>query len=199
MLDDPNEEFIFYLEAIQCKLEGNKTISKTVTAAEVPKKTILNTPVERVTTSNICSFIMTYLFEQAKAKAGDTIISGDLQNIKDFDIFKKKDPADFAEQFDRCLKILEEEGILIPSGQADVFGFNRILFERLGQNLYQRLKHEDEMEFGFERIYAICNQIVSQNYPNILAKEMVYRVVNDLYRSNLLYKADKNSEKYGVS
>lgn len=199
MLDDPNEEFVFYLEAIQCKLEANKTISKVVTAAEMPKKPVMNTPVERVTTNNICSIVMTHLFEQAKSKAGDSVISGDLQNLKDFEIYKKKDLADFNSQFDKCLKILEEEGILIPSGQADVFGFNRLLFDKMGQNLYQRLKNEDEMEFGFDRIYAICNQIVSHNYPNLLSKELVYRVVNDLYRSNYLYKADKNSEKYGVS
>jgi hypothetical protein len=198
-MDDPNEEFIFYLEAIQCKLEGNKTISKTVVATEVQKKPVMNTPVERVTTSNICSIIMTYLFEQAKSKAGDHVISGDLQNIKDFDIFKKKDQADFSSQFDKCLKILEEEGILIPTGQADVFSFNRPIFDKMSQNLYQRLKNEDEMEFGFDKIYAICNQIVSQNCPNIISKELVYRVVNDLYKSNYLYKADKNSEKYGVS
>jgi hypothetical protein len=198
-MDDPNEEFIFYLEAIQCKLEGNKTISKTITSADVTKKPVMNTPVERVTISNICSFIMTYLYEQAKNKAGETIISGDIQNLKDFEIYKKKDNSDFTVQFERCLKILEEEGILIAGGQEDVFRFNRTLFDKLAQNLYQRLKHEDEMEFTFERIYAIANQIVSQNVNNMLSKELVYRVVNDLYKSNHLYKADKNSETYGVS
>lgn len=199
VMDDPNEEFIFYLEAVQSRLEGNKTVARPLEVAEEPKKALVNTPVEKVTIGNLCSILMSHLYELAKTKTGDSVIAGDLLNVKDFEIYKKKDAHDFNAQFERCLQVLEEEGVLIPSGQADVFGFNRSLLERLDQTLYQRLKNEDEMEFSFDRLYTICNQIVSPNFPGLLSKELVYRIVNDLYRKQRLYKADRNQEVYGVS
>lgn len=199
MMDDPNEEFVFYLEAVQSRLEGNKPVAKALEATEAPQKTLTCTPVEKVTISNLCSILMTHLYDLAKSQAGDSVIAGDLLNVPDFEIYKKKDPHDFSSQFERCLQVLEGEGVLIASGQADVFGFNKSLLERLSQTLYQRLRNEDEMEFNFDRLYAICNHIVSPGVPGLLSKELVYRIVNDLYRANLLYKADKNLEVYGVS
>jgi hypothetical protein len=199
-MDDPNEEFVFYLEALQSKLEGgSNVVSKVLEAPEPVKNPVMNTQVEKVTTSNISSIIVNYLYEQARSKAGDTVLAGNILNLKDFDVYKKKDNEDFNLQFDKCMQLLEAEGLLIPTAQVDVYGYNRLLLEKLPNSLHERLRNEEEMEFNFQQIYSILNHIVSPRVQGMVSKEMAYRIVNELYKANLLYKTDKNAEKYGVS
>ena len=88
---------------------------------------------------------------------------------------------------------------MTSSGQEDVFGYNKMLFDRLGNTLYERLRNEDELEFTFDRIFIVCNGIVSMKQQGLLSKELVYKIVDDLYKHNKLYKTDKNSERYAVS
>jgi hypothetical protein len=199
-MDDPNEEFVFYLEALQSKLEGgSNVVSKVLEAPEPVKNPVMNTQVEKVTTSNISSIIVNYLYEQARSKAGDTVLAGNILNLKDFDVYKKKDNEDFNLQFDKCMQLLEAEGLLIPTAQVDVYGYNRLLLEKLPNSLHERLRNEEEMEFNFQQIYSILNHIVSPRVQGMVSKEMAYRIVNELYKANMLYKTDKNAEKYGVS
>jgi hypothetical protein len=199
-MDDPNEEFVFYLEALQSKLEGgSNVVSKVLEAPEPVKNPVMNNQVEKVTTSNISSIIVNYLYEQARSKAGDTVLAGNILNLKDFDVYKKKDNEDFNFQFDKCMQLLEAEGLLIPTAQVDVYGYNRLLLEKLPNSLHERLRNEEEMEFNFQQIYSILNHIVSPRVQGMVSKEMAYRIVNELYKANMLYKTDKNAEKYGVS
>ena len=199
-MDDPNEEFVFYLEAIQCKLEGNKTYSRVLEAAEPVKPSPVQTSqVDKVTTTNICAIVVGFLYDLAKNKSTEGVLAATLQDIKEFDIYKKKDFEDFKKQFQACLGILEKNGILIPTDQTDVFHFNHTKLDKLGNELYQALKNEDEMEFNFQFIYDKCNQLVSATSQQLLSKELVYRIVNELFKMNKLYKADKNLERYGVS
>ena len=198
-MDDPNEEFVFYLEVIQCKLEGNRTLTKILDFPEPEIETAMSTKIEKVTTNNICSIIINFLYNIAKSKSGETVLAGTLKNLQDFEIYKKKDIDDFAIEFEQCLEILVKEGILINTSQTDIFSFNSKLLERLGNSLYERLKNEDQFEFSFDEIYNICNGIVSPRKEALLSKDFVFRVVSELFKMNKLYKADKNQEKYGVS
>jgi hypothetical protein len=198
-MDDPNEEFVFYLEAVQGRLEGNKTFTKVLEVQETAKKPLLNNEAEKTTSNNIASIIIPYLYEIANSTDQEQVLAGSLLSLKDFEVFRKKNEEEFNLQFEACLKNLEAEEIISSTGKPDVFGFKRSLFEKLGINLYHRLKNEAESEFSFHEIYTICNELVSKDSQGLLSKDFVFKIVMELHRDNRLYKADKNSEKYGVS
>lgn len=200
-MDDPNEEFLFYLEAINSKLHGYKTFSKVVATPETVKAPSASCQPEMVSENNVCCTIVGYLYEQSKMQFEDRIVSGNILNLKDFDVHKKKDPDGFNRVFERCLKMLIEEKLLLETSQPDVFTNNkRQLFERLGSELHSRLqKMEDTPVLTFEDIFRCANSIVSgTNRRDLLSKELVYRILNDLYKNNRLYKADQTKELYGV-